>query len=83
MISLICGILKQKQKQKQIHKNPSSEIQRTDWCCQNWGMGSKGVGEMSEDSQNVQTSSYRDVMYSIVTIVNKNCIFENNLENKS
>ena len=46
--------------------------QRADW----WlpGAGGKGeVGEVSEDGQRVQTSSYKmtgDVMYIMVTIVN-------------
>ena len=42
--------------------------------CQRWPMG-----EMGKDSQKVQTSSYkinsRDVMFSVVTIVNNTVLY--------
>ena len=38
--------------------------------------GELGSGRYCEDSQNVQTSSYKDIMYSTVTVANKTCIFK-------
>ena len=60
------------------NKKPSSLIQRTDqWLAEVGG----GVGEVGEGHQKVQTSRYKinvtchgDVMYSMVTITNNNCI---------
>ena len=50
MISLICGI----SKNKQTNKQTGAQIQRTDW----W-MSEMGMGKLGRGSQKVQISSYK------------------------
>ena len=58
------------------YKKASSWIQRTDRRLPEVRAGELRSGRYCEDSQKVQTSSYKDIMYSTVTVANKTCIFE-------